>query len=278
MGKAKRSSAQPVPDIPQLVSLALATLATDGVVKLTALGPAAVRAQVAAEVAKQGFELTKSSLRRPASEQLKQALSDGAFIALKRAAAHVTGVTAAEAKRAALALVARGGAHLVLRGKEEVLVPPGTPVLARKELLELNAFAKNVIGKAAASKTGLSVLHVDVAEALGRAVPASAANNGARADRKSTDRLLTSVLSAVDATREQQTGLSFVPAIIARLRPPLTSDAAREALLRAANEGLVELRPEGGINRLSAEELSLCLPGPQGTRLSWARRTENNAP
>ena len=278
MGKAKRNAAQPAPDIPQLVSLALATLASDGVVKLTALGPAAVRGQVAAEVAKHGFELTKSSLRKPAIEQLKQALSDGAFIALKRVAASVTGVTAAEAKRAALGLVASGAAHLVLRGKEEVLVPAGTPVLSRKELLELNAFAKNVIAKAAVAKTGLSLLHADVAEALARAVPANTPNTGVRADKKAPDGLLTSVLSAVDATREQQTGLSFVPTIIARLRPSLTSDAAREALLRAANEGLLELRPEGGINRLSAEELNLCLPGPQGTRLSWARRTESNAP
>lgn len=278
MGKAKRNAAQPAPDIPQLVSLALATLASDGVVKLTALGPAAVRGQVAAEVAKHGFELTKSSLRKPAIEQLEQALSDGAFIALKRVAASVTGVTAAEAKRAALGLVAGGAAHLVLRGKEEVLVPAGTPVLSRKELLELNAFAKNVIAKAAVAKTGLSLLHADVAEALARAVPANTPNTGVRADKKAPDGLLTSVLSAVDATREQQTGLSFVPTIIARLRPSLTSDAAREALLRAANEGLLELRPEGGINRLSAEELNLCLPGPQGTRLSWARRTESNAP
>ena len=278
MGKAKRNAAQPAPDIPQLVSLALATLASDGVVKLTALGPAAVRGQVAAEVAKHGFELTKSSLRKPAIEQLEQALSDGAFIALKRVAASVTGVTAAEAKRAALGLVASGAAHLVLRGKEEVLVPAGTPVLSRKELLELNAFAKNVIAKAAVAKTGLSLLHADVAEALARAVPANTPNTGVRADKKAPDGLLTSVLSAVDATREQQTGLSFVPTIIARLRPSLTSDAAREALLRAANEGLLELRPEGGINRLSAEELNLCLPGPQGTRLSWARRTESNAP
>jgi hypothetical protein len=278
MGKAKQSSAQPVPDIPQLVSLALATLESDGVVKLSTLGPVAVRAQVAAEVAKQGFEVTKSSLRKPAIEQLKQALSDGAFIALKRVGAQVTGATAAEAKRAALALVAGGAAHLVLRGKEEVLVPVGTPVLSRKELLELNAFAKSVIAKAATAKTGLSLLHVDVAEVLARVMPPSAPNTGVRVEKKAVDRLLASVLSAVDATREQQTGLSFVPAIIARLRPSLSSDAAREALLRAANEGLVELRPEGGINRLSAEELSLCLPGPQGTRLSWARRTENNAP
>jgi len=275
MGKAKQSSARLL-DIPQLVSLALAALASDGVVKLNALGPAAVRGQVAAEVAKQGFEQTKSALRKPVMEQLKQALGDGAFIALKRVAAHVSGATAAEAKSAALRLVAGGAAHLVLRGTEEVLVPISTAVLSRKELLDLNTFAKQV-AKAAAAKNGLSLLHADVTEAVARAVPPSSAKSGARVEKEAVDPVLTSVLSAVDATRDQSTGLSFVPSIVARLRPSFSSDVARAALLTAADSGLLELRPEGGINRLSAEELNLCLPGPQGTRLSWARRTENSA-
>jgi hypothetical protein len=42
----------------------------------------------------------------------------------------------------------------------------------------------------------------------------------------------------------------------------------------AAMDGLLELRPEGGIHRLSDEELAACPEGPHGTRLSWARRTE----
>ena len=277
MGKAKQSSAKRLPDIPQLVSRALATLASDGVVKLTALGPAAVRAQVAAEVAKHGFEVTKSALRKPVGEQLKQVLTDGAFVGLKSVAAHLSGATAAEAKSAALALVASGDAHLVLRGKEEVLVPANAAVLSRKQLLEFVSFAKTV-AKVASSKNGLSLLHADVIEAVARAVPPNGSKSVARAERKAAEPVLFNVLAAVDATRDVRTGLSFVPSVVARLHPSLSSDAAREALLKAANEGLVELRPEGGINRLSAEELNLCLPGPQGTRLSWARRTESNAP
>ncbi len=276
MGKAKQRSAQQAPDIAQLVSRALAVLASDGVVKLTALGPAWARVQVADEIAKQGFERTKSALRKPVLEQLRQALSDGAFIPLKRVAAHAPGATAVEAKSAALALVANGAAHLVLRGKEEVLVPASAAILSRKELLEFVAFAKTV-AKAASAKNGLSLLRADVAEAVARAVPPGAPNSSLRAEKKPGDPLLANVLSAVDATRDAQTGLSFVPSIVARLRPSLTSDAARDALLSAASSGLLELRPEGGINRLSAEELTLCPPGPQGTRLSWARRTENNA-
>lgn len=262
--------------VAQRVELARAQVAAEGAVKLSALGPAAVRGLVAAELAKLGFELTKSAVRKPVLEQLKQAFADGAFIPLKRVAAHALGATPPEAKRAALALVASGAAQLVLRGKEEVLVPASAGVLSRKELTELEAFAKN-ISKAARAKNGLSLLRADLGDAVARALPAGPSAPAVRVEKKPADPALSSVLSAVDATRDEQTGLSFVPAVVARLQPSLSSDAARDALLKAANSGLLELRPEGGINRLSAEELAQCPPGPQGTRLSWARRTETTA-
>jgi hypothetical protein len=85
---------------------------------------------------------------------------------------------------------------------------------------------------------------------------------------------MNSLLSAVDATRDPRTGLSFVPAIVARLKAELDSARVTAALLEAARNGLLELRPEGGIQRLSREELLVCPPGPQGTRLSWARRPD----
>lgn len=266
MGKAKQPAAQGGHDIAERVARARAQVEAEGAVKLTALGPASVRSLVAAELATLGFEVTKSAVRKPVIEQLQRAFGDGAFVSLKGVAARVAGATAAEAKKAALELLASGAAHLVLRGKEEVLVPASASVLSRKELAAFEAVAK-LVAKAAKAKNGLSLLRADLAEALERALPPS--------QSKPTDVILSNVLSAVDATRDAHTGLSFVPSIVERLRPSLTSDAARDALLRAANSGVLELRPEGGINRLSAEELTLCPPGPQGTRLSWARRTEN---
>lgn len=263
-------------DVAQRVALARVQVDAEGAVKLTALGPAAVRGLVAAELAKLGFEVTKSAVRKPVAEQLKQAFADGAFIPLKRVAAHALGATPPEAKRAALGLVASGAAHLVLRGKEEVLVPASAGVLSRKELAELDAFAKNV-AKAARAKNGLSLLRADLSEAVARALPPSSSAPAGPAQGKPAEPVLSSVLAAVEATRDGQTGLSFVPSIVARLRLSLSADAARDALLKAASTGLLELRPEGGINRLSAEELAQCPPGPQGTRLSWARRTENSA-
>ena len=273
MGKAKQRAAQQEPDVAQRVAQALAQVEAEGSMKLAALGPAAVRGLVAAELGKLGLEVTKSAVRKPLAEQLKQAFADGAFIPLKRVGAHVAGGSLPEAKQAALGLVASGVAHLVLRGQEEVLVPASAGVLSRKELLELDAFAKS-IAKVARAKNGATLLRADIAEVVARALPPTGSVSE-RAERKPVDTVISSVLSAVEATRDAQTGLSFVPSIVARLRPGLTSDAARDALLKAASGGFLELRPEGGINRLSAEELTLCPPGPQGTRLSWARRTEN---
>jgi hypothetical protein len=277
MAKAKQRVPQPI-DVPAHVEQARARLATEGALKRTALGPAAVRGLVAEQLGKLGFELTKTAVRRPVAEQLKEALSDGAFIALKRIATHVAGATATEAKGVALTLVSSGAAHLVLRGSEEVLVPAGASVLSRKELVAFLSLSK-IVTKAAGAKNGLSLLRSDLTEALEQALPRApvASFPVKRGDKKPADALLSNLFSAVDATRDAQTGLSFVPSIVARLRSSVSPDAAREALLAAANNGLLELRPEGGINRLSAEELALCPPGPQGTRLSWARRTETVA-
>lgn len=76
------------------------------------------------------------------------------------------------------------------------------------------------------------------------------------------------VLAAVRKLIDPKLGLAFVPGVLDSLGGGV---AARAALSRAAEAGQIELRPEGGMGRLSADELARSLPGPQGTRLSWAR-------
>jgi hypothetical protein len=66
-----------------------------------------------------------------------------------------------------------------------------------------------------------------------------------------------------------RTGLAFVPAIVRAAGGP---DVAHPVLEQLARDERIELRPESGLARLSADDLALCLPGPQRTRLSWARR------
>jgi hypothetical protein len=276
MATAKPTKQRATPDLGALIEIARAALQRDGAVKVAKLGPAAVRAEVVAALVKDGFEATKSAVRRPVGEQLAAALADGAFISLKTVGAHVVGATAAEGKKAALALVSAGRARLVVRGAEEVLVPASTAVLSREQVARLVRFSK-VAAKAAASKSGAALLESDVIEALQEVVPSLASARGEAAlvagklpgDARGK---LATLLSAVDETRDARTGLSFVPAIVAKLSPSLGSDATSRLLVEAATEGVIELRPEGGLGRLSEQELAVCPPGPQGTRLSWARR------
>jgi hypothetical protein len=106
-----------------------------------------------------------------------------------------------------------------------------------------------------------------VREALdGWAPPAAVRSPSSKPD--SMQRLL----AAVDAAYDASVGLSFVPRVIQLLGADMDAEVAKSLLTDAANRGLLELRPEGGIGRLSTQELELCPPGPQGTWLSWARR------
>jgi hypothetical protein len=282
MGKPKlEHSTNPTAAVSHHVAQGLDAIRRENAVKVAALGPKAIRALVISNLVSQGFESTKTFVRKPISVQLSAALADGAFVPLKSVAEHVAGASPVEAKSAARGLVAEGKALIVQRGTEEVLVPASSGVLSREELAAFDRVAK-LVSKAARSKTGVSLLCSDLAQALEQALPRSysaLAKGGGRnvspSEKPRIPAVVSRLLSAVEATRDAQTGLSFVPAVVASLRADWGPDATNAALLDAANRGLLELRPEGGINRLSAEELALCPPGPQGTRLSWARRTEN---
>jgi hypothetical protein len=77
------------------------------------------------------------------------------------------------------------------------------------------------------------------------------------------------LLDVVRQQMDRSLGLAFVPRVVRVLGPDISG--AHALLLQAANRGEIELRPESGLGRLTPEELSLCLPGPQGSRLSWIR-------
>ena len=85
----------------------------------------------------------------------------------------------------------------------------------------------------------------------------------------------TETMRVARGLRASAVGLIFVPtlvkAMIGRDRSAKTVERAHTALLKAAHAGLLELRPESGLARLTADELALCVPGPQKTQLSWAR-------
>lgn len=72
---------------------------------------------------------------------------------------------------------------------------------------------------------------------------------------------------------DERLGLVPVPALVRALREQhsLPTDAAHALLREASRAGLLELRPESGMGRISKADKVLCPAGPQGSVLSWAR-------
>lgn len=265
---------------------ARAELANHGVVKLGRIKPAELRARLVAKLEAEGVEVTKTVLRRPLLAQLKEALDHGALVPRKSVSNHVGGATAAELKLLVEQAVRSGVARLVQRGTVEVLVGADAAVLS---VAELTALRERLVGltrslEKVLKKPGPTLLTSDVSAALAEAAQGLQAHAGgggkarsAEAARASHENAMEALLAAVDAARDERTGLSFVPAVVGRLTPAWSEGAAVNLLLSAAERELVELRPEGGIGRLSAAELSVCPPGPHNTRLSWARRRQGGA-
>ena len=79
------------------------------------------------------------------------------------------------------------------------------------------------------------------------------------------------LLAAARGRTSQKTGLAYIPELARSLDGRLAGDDLRAALLRAASDGLVELRPESGIDLLSAADAEACPRGPDGSPLSWVR-------
>jgi len=283
MAGARKRAAIAIADVDELVSRARAKLDEDGVIKLTALGPKAARTAIVEQLCALGFEATKSVIRRPIAAQLADALAQGSFVPVKSIASFVRGGSAADAKTAAAKLIRDGVAVRVFRGSAELIVPRSAAVLSPDELLAARRLVQS-LGKVLTKATrarGATLLVADVTEEIRealpvvvRAAPASAPVRVPAGLHTHEADALGRVLEAVDATRDEKMGLSFIPQVVNHLQPELGADTVRRVLLDAAGRGIVELRPEGGLNRLTADELELCLPGPQGTRLSWARRTE----
>lgn len=253
------------------------------------------------ELARQGLEVTAKSVRVPVREQILALLATGSALSTKSAAAAVSGATKAEVTKAVAALVEAGEARLVLRTKELVLVGARADVVAGPELEAIERALDSLLkATKLARKKHASLLRSDVEQAVSRFVTArrpDTGTNGAvtRAASSAPDMPATNVAGppaasdvgtpppAADVPSSDQvaklverhrdaSGLTFVPTIVRALGGARARDVVHAELLRGARSGIFELRPESGLGRLSAEDLDLCVPGPQGSRLSWVRR------
>ncbi len=303
MASAKKRAAAPALDEAQIAA-ALTTwrrrLLDEGGVKLSAVKPKALAERLVPLLVAEGFERGSSWLRRPLSDQLEGALAHGAVLARKSLAAQVRGASAAELQKALAEAERAGKLRRVLRGKVELWVGSSTPVVSGAELLRLRA-AVSALDKAlaqAARKKGAALLASDVQQALAEVLQmapraphpapveelAAPTPSPARERRAATgsgpperegapsqEQAIRSVVAAVEAARDERTGLAFVPDIVRSLLPGMPAAVALDMLLLAASRELVELRPEGGLGRLPPADLELCPPGPAQTRLSYAR-------
>lgn len=284
-----RRAIQPPVDLESLGAKVRSDLDTHGFVKLSAIKPKHSRADLISQLAREGYEVTRTAVRIPLRQQLSRALEHDRTVPLSSLGAHMQGSSAAERNAVVATLVAAGEAHRALRGEAEVLVASAAQVLAGAKLKRveeaLTALAKRV-AKAARKPSG-GLWKADIEAAVGAlasviAPTAGGAEAQARTDaavpvssrseaQRSNGGQFTDLLKAVSAVRDPTTELSFVPHVVDHLRASVDPVAVQRLLLQAAAKDILELRPEGGIDRLTEAELSVCPAGPHGTRLSWVR-------
>jgi hypothetical protein len=269
----KPSRAKVPPDPGALVAAAKAVLDREKAIPRSKVGPPSVRDRVLDALRVEGFEVTAKVVRIPIEDQLRAVLRDGGYLAFNAISSHVRGATAAEAKQVAKALAESGRARRILRTTTETLVPVTADVVADKGLALASKRAADLARQLQnAARKGMGVLRSDVEQALDGVLPTNPRSGASRRPDSSLE--LDVVLRAVDAARDAKVGLSFVPKVVGLLSVNFGHATAQKALLEAASRGFVELRPEGGLGRLSEAERMACPEGPQGTRLSWARRIE----
>ena len=214
-----------------------------------------------AALGREGFEVTKKLVRVPLASQILERVARGASATAKDLAALVVGGSKKEIAEALDALVAAKNVALVVRTKETVVVGPTADLLAAHEIdgLERSLVALQASLKLV-RKHSASLLRSDVTRALSEAVLPAA--------KVASD---TKDIAVLVERHSDPSGLTFVPAVVRAVGGEKSVAWVHSELLRGFREGRFELRPESGLGRLSEEDLRYCIPGPQGSKLSWVR-------
>ncbi len=279
------------------VDAASALLEQKGVVPASKLGPTKLRSIVVEALVSDGYEKAGKGVRVPLLVQGNRLMADGQHIPLASLRRRLSGATAKEATELGYQLSRDGKAHLVLRGKQWSLVPVSERVVGGMELKALTDDLKGLLtwlNRARANRTGAVVLESDLREALVEASRTAfgavrakkggeqPSSNGQPAlQRAPTSQIRESLRDALRGAilmlRDEDSALARVPEVSRHLRQRASAQAVVEALLAASRDGELELRPEGGIGRLRAEDAALCPEGAGGARLSWVRLQEDRS-
>lgn len=225
------------------------------------------------QLGRRGLERTASALRVPLREQLARLLDRGEPVASASLRKQLRGASAAELKLVTRDLVKAGRAALVTRSGKEHVAARSPALLAPAELAALTDAIRALSRLTASTRTRAGQLP----RTLLREDAAAAIEQARRALGDSGD-TLTLVLAAARAQTSQKTGLAYIPELARSLDGRLATDTFRAVLLRAAGDGLIELRPESGIDLLSAADAEACPRGPDGSPLSWVRVLGNPTP
>jgi hypothetical protein len=261
-----RSEVKSIPTA-EIAAGLISAIQRDGAILKTEVAKRSSRTQlleVFDALVRAGFEISARFVRRALETQLLERL-DGAPVPLRGLDKLLRGATAREITEAATSLVDRGRARLVARGKDMLIARPDAAVFDARARQRLKATVQALAASLVlAERKGASVLKADVDDALrpfvGLAAPVATTS-------------LHDVAALVDAHREGS-GLTSVPKLVRMMGGASMRETVHAELLRGARAGRFELRPESGMGRLSAEDASFCIPGPQGSRLSWVRRIE----
>lgn len=265
-----RNTPAPRTDLPaQTLNAIVERVRADGAVtvaslRLGRLAPSAEQALREA-VERAGLEHTGKAIRRPLREQLVDALHRAGEIPQGSVARALRGArNAAEVSATVRALVEEGIAALVVHGRVTKLTRRSRDLLSAEELDAVAAKAKRLaeLAKATKARKGKprpTLLRAAVAEALGASSPPSS----------EPARLAVQAALFVAPTLG---GLVRVPDVVRTLESLLPREEIVQALEALARSGALELRPEAGLQGLSPEDRARCVPGLDGTPLSYARR------
>ena len=228
-------------------------------------------------LARRGLERTARALRVPLRDQVAALLDGGAPIATAALRKQLAGVeSAAELKLVVRDLVRAGRAALVMRAGKEHIAARDEALLSREQVARIADLAKALARLAASAKARAgqpprTLLRADILALLD---PARRGLDAGDADGDPVALVIAAVRERIDPT----TGLAFVPEVARALDGRLAGDALRAALVGAARSGLVELRPESGVELLTPADAAMCPRGPDGSPLSWLRLVDEGRP
>lgn len=234
--------------------------------------PPALQEAVLARLVAAGFEPMTAGVRVPLRQQLQQLLRQRPVLGWPPGKL-LKGGTPKEYKALASELARAGELQLLVRGKAEAVAGPEVPALTREELRTLGLLALSVQKALKAKPLPRTLLRADLRELLLDLLEPAGAGAPAQAVKPRPELVDLLVLEA-GRRLEPGMGLCFVPGLVLACLGEHSLTAVHAALFQAVRDGRLELRPESGMDSLSALELGLCPPGLQDTRLSWARPLE----